>query len=798
MNSFNNNTSLNDSYTDKKGSADNLFDFSRIVQLVLKNWFLFIISFPLCLGSVFLYHRYTVPVYKASATLMLKGSEQKTLSQADLMEGFGLSPEMRSVENQSFIIRSRNIIKKAIDRLDFGVSYFQEGRFKNSELYNSCPYSVEFDSIHPQLINIPIGVTFLPNKQVKLTIETEGGALHSFAKDEYAGRIGVLSYEKIVKEGEWMTEDALSFCIKRKANVSIVSGTKYHFVFKSHKQLTSEYRGSLSVAPYREGSSILFISSVGTSPGKIVHFLDVLCEVILEHNLDRKNDMATRSIDFIETQLEMVSDTLDKVQNRLSSYRKAKRFMGPSEFSQKLADKYYETESKLKMLAMQIEYYEYLQKNISNAGDVEQFMLPAVNNENTGLVSELVTQLIELQKELEMMKGAAEQDNQYVMALNNRIEVTVDLLNKAINQVLRNYGLEKKRIDKELGAILADMEKLPELEKDYLLIDRTYKLNDAIYTFLLQKHSETQISKASNVPDNEVIDNASISAIVSPNKSSDYKKGLMLALLIPAVFIGLKEFFNTKVRSKDDLKHLVPNVPIVGMVVHSKSGAENVIQDQPHSVISESFRSIRTKLKFMAGTADVKVITLTSSNTGEGKTFCAQNIASVFGISGKKTVLVGFDMRKPRLTALFELQGEAGLSNYYIGQNTVEEIVFSAQQENVYVVPAGPIPPNPSELIVGDKTNALYEYLRKEFDVIVIDSPPIGLVADARLLMHHSDCNLFVVRSNYTSKEHMVHTIDGLIGEDVKNFGVILNDISNDEKGYGYYSAEYYGGKAEV
>ena len=798
MNNSNNNPLLNDSRNDRKANADSLFDFNRIIRLILKNWYLFLISFPLCIGSVFIYHRYTVPVYKASATLMLKGSEQKTLSQADLMEGFGLSPEMRSVENQSFIIRSRNIIKKAIDRLDFGVSYYQKGRFKNSELYNNSPFVVEFDSIHPQLLNEPITVRFLPNDMVHVSIQSDGGALHTFANGKYGGRIGVIDFEKNVQQGEWIEEKGFRFRVRQNSNISLLPGTSYEFVFKSHSQLTSEYRGSLAVSPYREGSSILFISSVGTSPGKIIRFLDVLCEVILEHNLDRKNDMATRSIDFIETQLEMVSDTLDKVQNRLSSYRKANRFMGPSEFSQKLADKYYDTESELKLLEMQIEYYDDLQANVLNTSDVEQYMLPAVNGDNTGLITELVAQLIELQKELEMLKSAAEQNNQYMLALQNRIDVTVDMLNKAINQVLRNFNIEKGKIERELASIITDMEKLPELEKDYLLIDRTYKLNDAIYTFLLQKHSETQISKASNVPDNEIIDNASLSALVSPNKSSDYKKGLMLALLIPAVFIALREFLNTKVRSKEDVKHLVPYVPIVGMVVHSKAGYENVIQDQPHSVISESFRSIRTKLKFMAGTKNVQVITLTSSNTGEGKTFCAQNIASVFGISGKRTVLVGFDMRKPRLTALFDLQSQAGLSNYYIGQSEISEIIYSTPLENVWVVPAGPIPPNPSELIVGDLTTDLYAHLRKEFDVVIVDSPPIGLVADARLLMDYSDCNLYVVRSNYTSKEHMAHTLEGLVNENVDRLGIILNDISSNEKGYGYYSAEYYGGKAEV
>ncbi|MBS2212436.1 polysaccharide biosynthesis tyrosine autokinase [Carboxylicivirga mesophila] len=794
MNNLNTTSEVNNSGIKKVG-GDNLFDINRLIRLVLKNWYLFVISFPLCLGAVFIYHRYTVPVYKASATLLLKSSEQKTVTPSGLMEGFGLSPEMRSIENQSFIIRSRNIVKKAIDGLDFGVSYYQKGRFKDSELYRTAPFVVEFDSLHAQLLNVPIQVVYTSTGKAQVTVSCEAGALYNYINEAFVGRIGTLNYNKVVADNEWVTTNAFSFKLHRNEHINVPQGASYYFIFKSHQQLTSEYRNGLGVSPYSEGSSILFISSIGANRAKLVRFLDELCEVILEHNLDRKNDMASRSIVFIESQLKTVADTLEKVQDRLSSYRKANRFMGPSEFSQKLADKYYETESELKMLRMRIDYYRYLQENLMMSDDIEQFLLPAVDNENNSLVNELASQLIELQKEMELLQNDVSDNNQYLTAQKSRMEVTVDLLNKAIKQVLRNFRIEEEKIQNELTAILADMEKLPDLEKDYLIIDRTYKLNDAIYTFLLQKHSETQITKASNSPDNEIIDNASITALVSPNKNSDYKKGLMLALLIPAVFIGLKEFLNTKVRGKEDLNHLVPGVPIVGMVMHNKNGVENVIDAHPHSIISESFRSLRTKLKFMAGSDKVQVITLTSSNTGEGKTFCAQNLASVFAISGKKTVIVGFDMRKPRLTALYDLHNKLGLSNYFIGQTIIPEIIYPTDNENVSVIPAGPIPPNPSELIVGDKTEELYRYLRNEFDVIVIDSPPIGLVADARLLMDYSDCNLFIVRSNYSSKEHMVHTIDSLINEKVEGLGIILNDISAKEKGYGYYSAEYYGDK---
>ncbi|MBI9060859.1 MAG: polysaccharide biosynthesis tyrosine autokinase [Marinilabiliaceae bacterium] len=779
-----------------KTGTDGLFDLNRIIHLLQRNWYLFLISFPLCFGSVYFYHRYTIPVYKASATILLKSADQTSLQRSDLIEGFGLSPEVKSIENQTFIIRSKKLIKKAIDRLDFDVAYFKHGRIKDTELYRSSPFHVEFDSLHPQLINVPFYITCVQPGIFRIECISEGGALHHFVDQKNVGYLRGINLSQEVKPNELIQGDGYSFRIKSDRLNSSSAGEKFYFIFKSHSQLTGEFRGKLGVNSYSEGSSILFISAVGTSAVKIKTFLDVLCEVILEYNLDRKNDMATRSLDFIQSQLVTVSDTLEKVQNQLLAYRKANRFMGPTDFSEKLASQYFEGEKDLKLLEIQEEYYKFLKSNMNSAVDLEQYMLPAVDDESAGLINQLVMQLIALNEEQEIVDKDAESKNPYVGTLERKIDVTSDNLGRAINQVLKSIELEKKEVQSALEGLLQDMDKLPDLEKHYLKIDRTYKLNDAIYTFLLQKYSETQIAKASNVPDNEIIDNASISAIVSPNKKSNYSRALLLALLIPAGLIVLREFLNRKVRGRDDLDYLIPDVPLMGLVVHNKSNERDVIHSHPHTVISESFRSIRTKLRFMAGGSNNKVITLTSTNTGEGKTFCAQNLAAVFSISGKKTVLLGFDMRKPRLSDIYDLNHNAGLSNYLVGQVQIEDIIYSGGYDDLYVIPAGAIPPNPSELITGDRTAELFKYLRANFDVVVVDSPPIGLVADARLLMQYADTHLFVVRSHYTLKDHMVHTIQNLRTEGVQSLGVVLNDISIKDKGYGYYSSEYYGGNS--
>jgi capsular exopolysaccharide synthesis family protein len=734
-----------------------------------------------------------VPVYRASATILLKSSQEQSVSKSDLMEGFGLSPEVRNIENQTFIIKSKKTIRKAIDRLDFGVEYFRHGRLKDTEIYNQTPFIVEFDSTHPQLLNVPFYIFCEDPQTVTIELLTEGSSRHIFKESKNAGYSGPVNYTQTIKWDEWVSTPNFSFRLKKISEQVCSPGVKHFFKFQSHDRIAGMFRGRLGVGAYREGSSIMNISVSGTSPGKLTRFLEELCQVIMEHSLERKNDMATRSLAFIKSQLETVSDSLKVVQDEMLAFRKSNRFMVPSEYSQKILDDYFEEEQNLQLLRVKKDYYNLIKDKLANNPQSEDFLLPAVSEDNNGLVNQLVLQLFTLKEEYDLLSKEADSTNPYLNTLSSKISITKENLNGAINQVLNNIDIQEKELRNKLKKAILEINELPDLEKEYYDIDRNYKLNDAIYTFLLQKHSENQIAKASNTPDNEVIDSPYVSGILSPDRKGNYSKALILALLIPAGIIVLREWLNTKVRGKEDLESLSPSVPMMGVVMHNKTEIQDLVHEQPHSVITEAFRSLRTKIKFMSCEHPSKVITVTSTNTGEGKTFCAQNMAAVFSISGKKTALLGFDMRKPRLSELYQLDNQTGLSNLLTNQASFEDILYETNHKNLYILPAGPIPPNPSELISSENTTRLFQQLREQFEVIIIDSPPVGLVADARMLMDYADCHLFVVRANYTNKEHMGYTINNLLAENIKNLGLILNDVSHKDKGYGYYSAEYYG-----
>jgi capsular exopolysaccharide synthesis family protein len=777
----------------KNVSNDGFSDIRKIVRLVIRNWYLFVIFIPLGLGTAYIYHHLTVPVYRASITMIFKVDQERSFSNSVLTEGFGLSPEMRSFENQSFIIRSHAMVLRAINRLDFGVSYYSVGRFKNTEIYDPLPFVVRFDSIHPQLLNANFEATVLPGGKIELSVRSEGDYLHVFESASNSGYSGPVSFNQVVAFGEQVTHPYFSFTIDAPLEGHLPDAGDYMFRFNSHSAIASGFRSSLSVSPYREGSSIIFISTTGQQPQKLVKFLNTFSEEVIINNLERKNDMANRSIEFIQRQLAQVSDTLKVTQQKLMDFRRENRFMMPSEMSSRLSEEFFEQEKQRRMLEVSYGYFVDIKSRlVENNLEESDYLLPAFSNEPAAIVQQFVRDHLELLKEQSLIAGQAGRNNPYQVELEKKITLSQQTLLMAVDKQMESIQMQQKEIDRQTSEFTTQIGDLPELERDFLAMERTHKLNDAIYTFLLQKSSEMQIAKASNVPDNEVLDQASVGSPISPTQRNNYSKGLMAGLIIPALIIAFKELFNTRIRGREDIDGLFKETPIVGEILRSRENLDNVVLTESNSVIAESFRSLRARLRFLLAQNPGKVISVTSTNTGDGKTFCAVNLASVFSISGKKTALVGFDLRKPRLSQIFGLANLPGISNYLIGQVAFDDIVKPTSQKDLFVIPAGVIPPNPSELISSEKTAELFKILRENFDIIIVDTPPVGLVSDGRLLMDLADCHLFVVRAGVTEKEHFAMTLSNLISEKVSCIGVVLNDVTTTRKGYGYYSSGYF------
>ena len=399
-------------------------------------------------------------------------------------------------------------------------------------------------------------------------------------------------------------------------------------------------------------------------------------------------------------------------------------------------------------------------------------------------LTKLVADLADLQGQF-YSKSLGEK-NPLQSQLAQRVRNTKEALRETLNGVRRSNNLAMNEIKEQIRTVNAQASALPVTERQLLGIERKYKLNDELYTFLLEKRAGAQIQKASNMPDNEVVDPSRPDFVpVRPKTTLIYVFALMAGIGIPFLWISIADYFNNKVREDEDIKKIT-DIPITGHIPHSPLKTNTMSFDEPQSQVAEAFRTLRSRMQFFTKETKGPVILITSSMPEEGKTFTAVNLASVYSLIGKKTVLVGFDLRKPKIYTDFGLGNDQGVSTWLIGKDGLQEIIKETSYENLSIIPAGPVPPNPSELIALEKTGELLKLLKERYECIIIDSSPIGTVSDTFHLATLADTSILIVKQNVTLKDLLEDTLKELKISDIKSLSIVINDLRPEYKRYGY------------
>ncbi len=775
------------------GSMFNL-DYKKLLIDLRSYWWLFVITIPVAISIVWVIHRYTIPVYRASMKMLMeeRGSD---VSQTDMMEGFGLTPAMRNVDNQIALLSSRDMIAKAINSLDFEVSYFTEGNLKTTEVYPPDSYVIQYDKFHPQLVNTAIYISCVDKTHFIVKCIGKENSCYNYGTGDVTKGMGEQIYEQKHIVGEWVTTPWFKFKLICENKNMVPEEGKSYFQFNDPRSLISYYVQNLSIYKASENSSIVNMSVNGVNTTKNVKFLNVLSDVFIASNLDKKNKIATNTIKFIESQLGNISDSLTVTGAQLSSFRSVNRIQSVSSKSEYIFNKLQEVEQQLASLYITKNYYKYLKDYFSNEKIDNDIIAPAIYQSDNEILSAQIQKIMTLNMErLSISKPMGENINPVTKQYDTEMDLaketlirTIDSQTEILDQEIDRVKMEKQKQEKELNS-------LPETERKMMGMERKFELNNEVYTYLLRKRSEAQIQKASNTADPQVLETARSVALVSPNKKGNYQKAFMIGVILPLIFMVLKQLLNNKIVSVEDVEKIT-NFPIIGQIIHSSKAESNVVRYFPKSIVTESFRRLRTRLEFMAGNQKSSVITVSSSMPGEGKTFCSLNMASIFAMAGKKTLLVGFDMRKPGLNKVLNLHDHEGLSNYLIGKVKLEDVIIPCPNEieNLFVLPTGSIPPNPSELISSNMTKELLNRLRTEYDIIILDSPPMGVVADPYLLARQSDSMVFLTRFNHTIRDVFLHTIQNLGSEGISNVGILINDLQTKHGSYNYRYGYGYG-----
>jgi tyrosine-protein kinase Etk/Wzc len=560
------------------------------------------------------------------------------------------------------------------------------------------------------------------------------------------------------------------------------------------------------VEPIEKDASMVTLFVSGFVPEQEGDYLNKLMDTYIRYGLDNKNQTADSTIKFIEQQLDTISQSLALAEENLENFRLKNNFIDLSREGTIIQNRLEKFENEKTMFELQLQYYNYLSEylNTKNAGGT--IISPSVMGITDQVLIRLVNELSAFQKETEKIGFNIGGDQPAVALMFNQIEEAREALKENVRNGI--VGLTKliAESNRKITGVEVEINRLPSTERQLINIQRKFDLSNTVYTYLLEKRSESSIARASSVSDNRIIDKASFfsSIQIKPRTKINLIIAFILGFILPVTAIVLIDFFNDRVMDKSDIERKT-KVPIIGYISHSEGKNEIAVVEKPGSSLAESFRSVRTSLKYFVKGNEKAVIAVSSTISSEGKTFISVNLASIIAMLGKKVLLIGLDLRKPRINKIFEFDSSPGMSTYLSGNDDYEETIRKTQIDNLFYAPSGPIPPNPAELIETEQMKMFIQRAKKEFDYIIIDTPPVAIVTDTLLLAPYVNINLFIVRQRYTSC-NTLEMIDQLHRQgELKNMAIIINDISlsgyygygmryGNNYGYGYsYGYNYYG-----
>jgi capsular exopolysaccharide synthesis family protein len=781
--------------------ADDI-DLLKYFYLFLKNLHWFALAVIVCLGVAYMVNKHGAKIYKVTSTVLVEDQSNSPamgsmFGGSDVMSGFGLYPSYYNFQNQILIMKSESLISKTLHELDFQVSYFKDKIWGRYEILSEAPFIVVPNYGKTQPLGVRFKVEIREDGTIKIESETVVDKVESydFLTEKTIDAPQELNLNKTVKFGEMIEGNGYSFTLEprnEKEGSEKVKPGKYMFYFNSFGGLISSWSENLALESLDKDASMVGLTVQTECPEKAKLFLNKHTDMYLQRTLDKKNQVATNTINFIDSQLVTIEDSLNITGMNLQDYRKNNQVVDLSFQSQKLFEQTKELDNQKAALKMKDDYFRYLLEYIARNKEAGDLVAPSVMGIEDASLNSLVLELNRMADQKIAMAGTGASENPYIGTINSQIKNAKARLEENARNLLNNNYLAMKDVNSRLNVLMAEVRKLPQTERELLGIERKFKLNDNIYTYLLQRRAEAQIAKASNTPDNEVIDQASLKAQIKPKPMRNYSVALMLGLLIPGLLLVIIDSFNNKVSSEDDIKK-ISDLPVAGHIIHSFRDYQTVVLNDPKSQVAETFRSLRTRLQFFTKETSSPVILITSSMPAEGKTFASINLASAYSLVGKKTVLVGFDLRKPKIYTDFNINNDKGVSTFLIGQNTVEEIINNTDYQNLWVIPAGPVPPNPAELAASAKTRELFAELKKRFDYIVIDSAPLGSVSDSFSLAAVSDITVILVRHNVTIKHVLHNAVSDAKSNGISGMSLLLNDISRERTLYGYTGRYKYG-----
>ena len=767
------------------------FDFAVIYTTLILNWKWFVLSLIICLGAAHIYLRYATPIYQAAAKLLIKEEQNgRRGNSIQSSANLGIISNSNGIDNEMEILKSRTLAQQAVYDLKLYTTYRHEGRIKDHMIYGEQEVNVDMDYEHLKKLNAPMS----------FKITREGRNYHVVGSyfvpiDDNSYNPGPVTVDKVITALPATLGTRVGMVkFTQNGNYMLRDGESLKVTMIAPEIAAGKYVGSLSVSPSTKATSIAQLVITDEIPQRAIDYLKQLAIVYNRQANEDKNQIAVRTEQFINQRLEKINAELGNTEGQLENYKKRNNMVqlsmnASTAFSN--ADSYAQ---KLNEANTQVALLDELTKYMNEPSNRHQ-PIPS----NVGLNDASATSLINKYNEIALQRNqllhSASESSPTVTPLTSQLDDLQASIKRAMSQARAGLNIQRNSIASQQGKYQGQISNTPEQERILTQIGRQQEVKSGLYLMLLQKREENSISLAATADKGKLIDNPVFAGKVTPKDSIILMIAFGLGLAIPALILFLLAFFRYKIEGHDDVAKLT-KLPIIADVAiasdRAKTKADIVVHENKNNLMEEIFRSLRTNLQFLMKEHD-KVILMTSTTSGEGKTFIASNVAISFALLGKKVVLVGLDIRKPRLAELFEIDDHHhGITNLLIKDNITwddvnKQIVNSGVNSNLDLLMAGPVPPNPGELVTRKSLEETMDILKEHYDYIIIDTAPVGLVTDTLALGRIANATVYVCRADYTQKSSF-GLINGLAYEKkMPNMSIVLNGVDLSKKKYGYY-----------
>lgn len=767
------------------------------------KWYMFAIFSVLALAAAYVYIKSSERIYQYSATLLLGDQHTGSKKAQELLNLLEVQNKGIKVEDEIGLITSTEMIRRAMLHLDFNVSYYKATDHwlnKISDLvveeqYETAPYVIKLDTSSAQLVDVPMEVRMLPDNKFELKVKGKNVARYSFRNHTILEVLPEVEFTKVLPVGKPYKDKYMSFTLLPSKNADIAPAKKHFFMVNSLDSQVGHQQANLSVSPIDREARVLKLVSRGSIPDKEILFLNTLMDTYVENDLQEKNQNGRKTLDFIDKQLADLSDSLRISKQALSSFRSANRIANIDVQSNIHYEKLSQLEIEKARITTDKIYYQNILEQIQNGDGIAQSVSPTVAGIQNPNLNNLFLELSELNKQKAGYEVNATQKNQLLQVLEGKIESTKLAIVANLKNLIRSADISLQDVQRRMTQIETNLARVPENERHLMDLQSQADFINKRYDFLLEKRAEAAIALATNTTDKKIIDHAAMvsAAPINVKPKMIYMLALLFGLAIPAGLIVLMSNVDNTIQGKNDLS-AITSIPFLGVVAHGSKSDKLAVKNNPRSAIAESFRSIRINLQYLLSESSFKVVGVTSSISGEGKTFCSVNLSSELALSGKRVVLIESDMRKPTFGKYFDTHNASGLSSYLMQGLPLDEVIQPTGIENLDIIPCGPIPENAIRLLELPKMRELLEKLKEHYDYVVVDTPPIGFVSEYFILMKHMDTTLYVVKHKYTDKDMLGQINELYAAKRIKNIYMVINDLDySNTYEYGYKKkASYY------